>query len=155
MHFHWKKILQTSKNARRRSTWNSSIRIWALSPPWPWFDSRHGNSTSEIFRRTNCRILSKALEPTFQISVVDKFWSPPNHYNDYYLVFLFHFDNSLIYRPRHNTSVDTAITFFWLINEQVGRINNKNHWKLLVLFNIFTFYKLKHLHKGEIKLKST
>ena len=28
MHFHWKKILQTSKNARTMSTWNSSIRIW-------------------------------------------------------------------------------------------------------------------------------
>ena len=28
MHFHWKKILQMSKNARTMSTWNSSIRIW-------------------------------------------------------------------------------------------------------------------------------
>ena len=88
----------------------------ALSPPWPGFDSRHGNSTSEIFRRTNSRILSKALEPTFQISVVDKFGSPPDHYNDYYLVFLFHFDNSLIYRPRHNTSVETLqFLFFGII----------------------------------------
>ena len=103
-----------------------------LSPPWPGFDSRHGNSTSEIFRRTNCRILSKALEPTFQISVVDKFGSPPHHYNDYYLVFLFHFDNSLIYRPRHNTSVETLqlLSSDWLMSKWDGLTKKivENFW---------------------------
>ena len=41
----------------------------------------------------------------------------------------------------------------WMINDHVGRINNNNHWKLLVLANIFTFYQLKYLHKREIKLE--
>ena len=39
-----------------------------------------------------------------QISGVDKLISPPHHYHDYYPVFLFEFDDCLVYGQRHNTS---------------------------------------------------
>ena len=39
-------------------------------------------------------------------------------------------DNQRIQSTQHPHPLDDVI--HWLINEQVGRINNKNHWKLLV-----------------------
>ena len=91
--------------------WLGSGALTAMArvrfPAWEFF-------SNEIFQRTVCAILPKALEPIFQISGVDKLISPPHHYHDYYPVFLFEFDDCLVYGQRHNTSkvTYTAITFF-------------------------------------------
>ena len=83
-----------------------SFRIWRFQ--WPGFDSRHGNSTSEIFRRTNCRILRN-----LRSTVVDKFGSPPHHYNDFWFFF---FILTIVWSTDVITFCrDTAISFFGII----------------------------------------
>ena len=90
------------------------VRIWRSHRHGPGSIPGMGIFLKRNFSTNGLHKPPKSLESTFHISVVDKLISPPHHYHDYYPVFLFEFDDCLVYGQRHNTSkvTYTAMTFF-------------------------------------------
>ena len=109
----WKKLLWRNDNVTTEIPkssytihipWGLVVRIWRSHCHGSGSIPGMGNLWAKFFIEQTARVAPKALEPTFQISVVDKLMSPRHHYNDDYLVFLFDFDNSMVCGQGHNTS---------------------------------------------------
>ena len=115
MHFHWKKILQTSKNARRMSTWNSSIRIWRFHRHDPGSIPGMGIPRAKFFDE---RTAESSQKP---INLRSKFLSLINsglpHLITMTIIWFFFFILTIVWSTdtSYHFCRDTAITFFGII----------------------------------------
>ena len=112
MHFYWKKILQTSKNARTMSTWNSSIRIWRFHrhgtgsipgmgiPRAKFFDERTAESSQKPLnlRSKFLSLINSGLPHIITVTIIWFFF--------FILTIVWSTDNVITLQKRH------WITFF-------------------------------------------
>ena len=115
MHFHWKKILQTSKNARRMSTWNSSIRIWRFHRHGPGSIPGMGIPRGKFFDERTAESSQKPM------NLRSKFLSLINsglpHIITMTIIWFFFFILTIVWSTdtSYHFCRDTAITFFGII----------------------------------------